>query len=149
MGVMGSADTTTTVARITNHGKNLHARAIVDGTSFKIVKFAFGAGGYDPVDPLRPLVIDLNATELMQETYRKNVDVYETASVDGRIRSFAAKLTRTELIGGIGEYALIAEILSSPYPTEVGTFFVYAIGHQGLQSKSRNHVETYRIIVAL
>lgn len=146
---VGSPGITTTIAQVTNRAKALLARAVTDGTSIRVTHFAFGAGGYDPIDPLRPTIIDLDAVSLEQEIMRKTVDAYEVASVDGRTRSFAARLSRTELIGGIGEYALIATILSSPFPSEVGSTFPFAIGHQGLRAKGANHVETYRILVTI
>lgn len=149
LGMSTSPLATTVHAEITDQAKVLLARSIVDGTSIKVTHFAFGAGGYDPIDPLRALMIDTAATSLDQETYRKVVDVYENPSLDSRTRSFAARLSRTEFVGGIGEFALIATILHSPISAEVGTRFTFAIGHQGLRAKSTSHVETYRILITV
>lgn len=150
LGLVGAASDATTHASLTDRAREMIARAVTDGTSIRVTHFAFGAGGYDPVDPLKATLVDPSADSLEQETYRKIVDVYENASVDGRVRSFAARLSRGELVGGIGEYALIATILYSPdFPAEVGSRFVFAIGHQGLRAVTRSHVETYRIIVTV
>ena len=149
LGLMGSRDSTTTIAKLTDRAKLLLARGIVDGTSVQVIKFAFGSGGFDPADPLRPIDVDTSASSLIMETYRKTVDVYENPSPDGNIRSFAARLAREEFIGGIGEFGLIARIRNSPITAENNLEFLFAIGHQGLRASSRNHVDTYRIIVVV
>jgi len=108
-----------------------------------------GTSGYDPANPLSAIAVDPTATGLISEVFRDTIDLVETATLDGTAKSFVARISRDELAAGIGEIALVATILNSPFPFEIGTQFTFAIAHQPLNVKTLNHVVSYRIIIAL
>lgn len=136
-------------ATVTNLAREYLARSVVDGTSFKITEYAVGTSGYDVGNPLSATLVDPNATSLTSEVYRDTIDLVETATLDGTAKSFVGRISRDELAAGIGEIALFAEILSSPFPSEVGTKFMFAVAHQPLNVKTSSHVVSYRVIIAL
>jgi len=137
------------VASVTDLARQYLARSITDGTSIRITHFAVGTSGYDPANPLSAVSVDPTATSLVSEVYRDTIDLVETATLDGTSKSFVARIGRDELAAGIGEIALIAQIIDSPFPFEIGTFFAFAIAHQPLNVKTLNHVTSYRVIISL
>lgn len=136
-------------ATVTNRAREYLARSIVDGTSFRITEYAVGTAGYDVGNPLSATLVDPNATSLISEVYRDTLDLVETATLDGTAKSFVARISRDELAAGIGEIALYAEILNSPFLPEIGTKFMFAVAHQPLNTKTFSHVVSYRVIIAL
>lgn len=145
----GASSVSTVVAAVTDQARQYMARSLTDGTSFQIVEFAVGTSGYDPANPLSATAIDPTSTALDSEIFRDTIDQVETATLDGTAKSFVGRIARDELSAGIGEVGLFAEILSSPFPLEVGTKFLFAIAHQPLNVKTDRHVVSYRIVVAL
>jgi len=136
-------------AAVTDVARQFMARSITDGTSFQITHYAVGTSGYDVSNPVSALLVDPTSTSLMSEVYRKPIDLVETATLDATAKSFVARIGRTDLAAGIGEIALFATILDSPFISEIGTQFMYAVAHQPLNTKTLHHVVSYRIIVAL
>jgi len=137
------------VASVTDIARQYLARSITDGTSIRITHYAVGTSGYDPANPLSATSVDPTATSLVSEVYRDTIDLVETATLDGTSKSFVARIGRDELAAGIGEIALLAQIIDSPFPFEIGTFFAFAIAHQPLNVKTLNHVTSYRVIISL
>jgi hypothetical protein len=144
-----SGSVSTVVATVTLAARELMARSLIDGTSFRITHYALGSSGYDPSNPLVATAVDPNASALESEIYRDTIDLVETATLDGTAKSFVARVGRTDLEAGIGEVALVATILSSPFVSEVGTQFLFALAHRPLQVKTDRDVVSYRIVVAL
>lgn len=145
----GAAGVSTVVAAVTDIARQYMARSLTDGTAFQVVEFAVGTSGYDASNPLTATVVDPTATSLQSEVFRDVIDQVETATLDGTAKSFVGRIARDELQAGIGEVGIFAEILSSPFPAEVGTKFLFAIAHQPLNVKTDRHVASYRIVVAL
>lgn len=137
------------VATVTDLARQFLARSLTDGTSFRVTHYAVGTSGYDPANPLSAVAVDPGATGLVSEVFRDTIDLVETATLDGTAKSFVARLSRDELAAGIGEIALFATILASPFSFEVGTRFMVAVAHQPLKVKTLNDVVSYRIILAL
>lgn len=137
------------VATVTDLAREYLARSITDGTSLRITHYAVGTSGYDPANPLSAIAVDPTATSLISEVYRDTIDATETATLDGTAKSFVARIARDELAAGIGEIALFATILDSPFSSEVGTQIMFAVAHQPLNVKTMNHVVSFRIIIAL
>tara|TARA_R100001132_G_scaffold24906_1_gene24649 strand:+ start:1173 stop:1553 length:381 start_codon:yes stop_codon:yes gene_type:complete len=125
------------------------ARSLTDGTSFRVMEFAVGTSGYDPSNPLSATAVDPSSTSLISEVFRDTIDQVETATLDGTSKSFVGRIGALELNAGIGEVALFAEILSSPFPFEVGSKFMFAVAHQPLNVKTDKHVVSYRIVITL
>lgn len=148
-GVSGPLSVSSVTATVTDRARTLVARSITDGTSIKITSFAVGTGGYDVSNPLSALTVDPMDTSLSAEVFRDIINKVETATLDNTSKAFVGRIGPTELEAGIGEVALFAEILSSPFPAEVGTTFMFAVAHQPLNVKTRSHVVSYRIVLAL
>ena len=148
-GCIGYDITDSTVeARVTTLGRQFIARSIADGTSFLINEFAVGTGGYNPSYPTHATAVVPSATALDAEIYRAALTTTEEVFVNGTAKSYVARIG-TGVQGGIGEIGLFAEILYSPnFPGEVGSQFLFCIAHQPLNTKTVNHVATYRIVVA-
>lgn len=132
---------------ITNQAREYLARSVSDGTSIKMVEFSVGSGGYNVAMPVYATDPDPASLELESEIYRATLTATENVTINGMSKSFVGRLSMSSVVGGIGEIGLWAEILSSPYPTEIGSKFLFAICHQPLNVKSLNHVASYRIIV--
>jgi len=145
----GGGSVSTISAVVTDIARQYLARSITDGTSLRITEYAVGTAGYDTGNPLTATLADPTATALISEVYRDTIDLVETATLDGTAKSFVARIARNELAAGIGEIALFAEILSSPFPFEIGSKFMFAVAHQPLNVKTLNHVVSYRVIIAL
>lgn len=147
VGPFGSVSTV--VAAVTDLARQYLARALTDGTSVRVTHFAVGTSGYDPANPLSAVAVDPTSTSLISEVFRDTIDLVETATLDGTAKSFVGRIARDELEAGIGEIGLVATILNSPFPFEVGTQFLFAVAHQPLNTKTNKHVTSYRIIVTL
>lgn len=137
------------VAKVTDIAREYMARSVVDGTAYKVGTFAVGSSGYDVSNPLLSTAVDPGAVSLTTEVYRDTIDLVETANLSGTAKAFVCRLSRDDLAAGIGEIALFAEILNSPFSSEIGTFFMFAIAHQPLNVKTYNHVSSYRVIITL
>ena len=134
-------------AKVTNLARQMIARSLVDHTAFKITEFAVGTGGYDPSYPLASTLVDPSKQELISEVFRGPVNTVETPLISGIAKAFICRLAREDLQAGIGEFGLIAEILWSPYSSEIGTTFLFAAVHQPLSGKTLNHVATTRVVI--
>ncbi len=135
-------------ARVTDMGRAMLARAITDGTALKIVEMALGSSGYDPSDPTRALWVDPASTQLENEILRRDIDHVEQPGYLGS-RGYVCRFDQDSFVGGVGEIALWAEILDSPDPAEVGTQFMFALAHQGLNTKTKHHLQSYRVFVTV
>lgn len=133
-------------ARVTIQARQMVARSIIDGTSFKIVEMAVGSGGYDVGDATQAILIDPTVTALDNEIFRKPIDQIEFPTSLAS-RSFVCRFSADSFAGGVGELGLYAEILSSPNVAEIGTKFLFAIAHMGLTTKTNHHATSYRIII--
>lgn len=135
-------------ARVTLQARQWISRSILDGTSFKIVEMAVGGGGYDVADPTQGLRIDETSVSLVNEIFRRAIDQIELPT-SLATRSFVCRFDQNTFTGGVGELGLYAEILSSPVPAEIGTKFLFAVAHMGLNTKTAHHICTYRVFVTI
>jgi len=137
------------VARVTTKGREMIALSLVDGSAFRITEMALGTGGYDVSNPIMALPIDPTHQQLDNEIHRKLIDLVESPNLASS-RSYIARFNYDSFTGGVGELGLWAEILDFPSdPTMVGSKFLFAIAHQGLNTKSLHHVLTYRVFVTI
>lgn len=149
LGLSAAGGDLTIEARATTRFRELLARAVTDGTGFKITKFAVGVGGYNVSYPIQALPVDPGQSALISEVFRKEISAVETPLLSGIAKAFVCRLGRDELKAGIGEVGLVAEIVHSDYPSEIGTEFMCAIVHQPLNAKTHHHVTTYRVVIVL
>jgi hypothetical protein len=151
MGCIGyGLEDVTVEAKLTDIARQYIARSVCDGTCFQITDFAVGSGGYDISYPTHAIEVDPSVTALDAEIYRGQITTVEDVVINGTAKSFVIRLSQSSFSGGIGEIGLFATILDSPeYPSEENTEFLFCVAHQPLNTKTLNHVVTYRIIVAL
>jgi hypothetical protein len=134
-------------AKVTNLARQMLARSIVDNTSFKITQFSVGTGGYDPSYPISAIIVDPTQQDLISEVFRGPITAIETPLVSGIAKAFVCRLGMNDVKAGIGEIGLWAEILWSPFSSEIGNYFLFAVVHEPLNSKTYNHVTTSRVVI--
>ncbi len=144
-----SAPTSSSSYSVTDGGKELIARAIVEGLAFQILEVAYGSGGYSASDPTKATPVVTASTSLDSEVYREAVTLVDPRS-DGSI-DYYYRLDRDEANGNrVGEIGLYAQITRSPlFPGEVGTWVLYAIVHTPLQVKGKNRVLAGKLSLSL
>jgi len=139
-------------AIITNGGRTLLGRMMLEGLSFAVCGFAVGTSGYDILDPTQSTGPPPGATALGTQIFplpvpaKETVDLVEFPAV-GAV-SFLCRLETSEALAGLGELGLFVEILNSPlFPAEVGDIHLFALSHSPLQGKTDNHVYVQRIVI--
>lgn len=134
---------------LTDGGRELMARALVEGLAFQILEVAYGGGGYNLSDPTKALPVITSSTALDDEKLREPVTFVNV--IPGGTSEYYYRLDRDELNGErIGEVGLYAQITRSPlFPAEVGTWVLYALIHTPLQVKGSKRVLTGRISLSL
>lgn len=121
--------------QVTNVGNAMIARSILDGTIYAVTEFSVGVGGYPIGDPGTVTPVNLADTTLSSEVYRGRVGFVDwVVDPDWEVQYYC-RVPRDEAYGGLGELGLWAEILWSPFPAEIGTFFLFALGHFPCQTK--------------
>jgi hypothetical protein len=133
--------------RISNFARQMLARSITDHTSFIIDQFSVGTSGYDPAYPVRSVFVDPTLQTLVSEVYRGPVTAIESPLMSGVATAFVCRLGRDTVQGGLGEIALWARISWSPFPSEIGSYFLFAAVHHPMNSKTMNHVATSRVVI--
>jgi hypothetical protein len=124
-------------------------RAKTDGTLYAVRDFAVGAGGFDPLVPTTVTPINTADTALAAEHYRARVQriTYDTTNypVDPWEVTYWCRVPRNEAVIALGEVGLFAEIIWSPIPAEIGTWFMFALAHMPCQCRHPNTVHLYRL----
>jgi len=137
-------------ALITNEGRELIARMMVEGLSFHVTGFAVGLGGYDTSDPTQSTGPNPSASTLGSQLFpvsgTESIDLVEFPNASAI--SFLGRLETSEALGGLGEMGLFVTILDSPsMPSEVGDEHLFALAHFPLQGKTSGHVYVNRIVI--
>lgn len=138
------------LAALTDDGRNLIARQLVEGVGFKVIGFRVGRGGYDPSNPLNPLPLVDSAGELDDPLYPvmsldpKSIDRYEAPNDYGM--SYLCRVPSAEAIAGLGEIGIYAEITYSPVSSEIGDQLLMAHCHRPLFGKCLSDVLVWRIV---
>ena len=140
------------LAALTDAGRNLIARSMLEGLAFRIVGFRVGRGGYDPINPLNAQVLNGADVELLDPMWPtillppEAIARYEAPNDYGM--SFLCRVPSADAIAGIGEFGVYAEILSSPVdPTEVGDTVLFAHMHRPLHGNTLQDVLVWRLCV--
>lgn len=141
-------------AYLTDGARNYIARAVNGELAFRAVGFSMGRGGYNPADPVHILAVDTTVNQLADQVYPdvtgespfQSIDWVGDTAVVYNCRLPATSIT-SNADYGLGEIGLWAEILSSPSdPSEVGTIFLFAIGHMPIRCKTRRDVILFRVV---
>jgi hypothetical protein len=133
-------------AEVTTRARMLIARGSTDGTAIKVVDFGVGQGGFDTNDyraalPVNPDAASLDDPVLLSEP----IDYYEQPNVS--CRSFYCLLEAGEANYCLGEIGLWAEVVYSPIAAEIGTTFLFAIGHFPLVANNSDIQYVFRVTV--
>jgi len=141
----------TVIAFLTNVGRANCVRIHTVGLSFEVTHFQLGRGGYDPNNPTQSLGPNPADTALMDPVFPspttfEPIDLNEYPNASSA--SFLCRAESGEAIHGIGELGLWAQILWSPIPAEIGTWFLFAVAHAPLQSKTLQHVLGWRVVAS-
>jgi len=139
------------IASLTDEGRTNFARVILGEISFVLKGFAVGRDGYDMSNPVKIVPIDGSLTDLIDQFFptlgtRKAYELIENPTPKTVVVS--CRLDSTEAVSGLGEIGLWAEIINSAVsPAEVGTEFLLAVSHFGLQTKTLRQAVVYRFII--
>jgi hypothetical protein len=133
-------------AEVTTRGRRMMARGLTDGTAMQLTEFGVGGGGFDCNDyraatPVNPDAYYLDNPILLNET----IDYYEQANSNCRV--FYCLLEAGQATSTLGEIGIWAEIVYSPIAAEVGTTFLFAIGHFPLVAKNTDIQYVFRVSV--
>ena len=144
-----STPTSSSYYDLTDGGRELIARAFVEGLAFQILEVAYGGGGYNISNPTQALPVVTASTTLSDEKFREAFSLVNVLS--GGITDYYYRLDKDEMNGEkLGEIGVYAQITRSPlFPAEVGTWVLYALIHTPLQVKGRHRVLTGRISLTL
>lgn len=140
------------LAALTDGGRNLIARSMLEGLAFRVVGFRVGRGGYDPLNPLNAQALNGADVELLDPMWPtvllppETIARYEAPNDYGM--SFLCRVPSADAIAGIGEFGVYAEILSSPVtPAEVGDIHLFAHMHRPLHGNTLQDVLVWRLCV--
>ena len=138
------------VSTLTDEGRTNFARSILGEISFTVKGFAVGREGYLDANPVLIDPIDTSLTTLGDQFFpavgtRKNFEVLETPTPATLVVN--CRLASDESVAGLGELGIWAEILNSDVPSEIGTEFLMAVSHFGLQTKTLRQAILYRVII--
>lgn len=114
----------------------------VDGSIYEIDTFAVGRGGYNPAVPTAVAVVNPADVALADEALRRPITrvTYE-AETPPWVVTYWCRVPRHLLVGNtIGEVGLFARVLWSPVFIEIGTVFLFALGHFTAQVCCENDV---------
>jgi hypothetical protein len=139
------------IASLTDEGRTSFARAVLGEISFVLKGFAVGRDGYDMANPVKIIPINGSLTDLIDQFFpapgtRKAYESIEKPTDKTLVVS--CRLASDEAVSGLGEIGLWAEIIHSAVsPLEVGTEFLMAAAHFGLQTKTLRQAVVYRFII--
>lgn len=110
---------------------------LTTGKSFNINLFEIGAEGHDPLDPASALTPDPTSTSVASS-------VFGPEAIDSSFLSsqfcpeFVCRLEANEAVAAISSIGLLGTIVYSPTPgdPEIGTSFLFALGHFPLRVKT-------------
>ena len=140
------------LAALTDAGRNLLARMLVEGLGFRVIGFRVGAGGYNPGAPIHPTLLDTTVTELDDPFFPvialppEPIDRYEQPNDQGA--SFLCRVASGEAVAALGEWGIYVEIIYSPlFPAEVGDRYLFALAHRPMIAKTLQDVLVWRLVV--
>lgn len=142
-------------AFMTDQARTYFARMLSGELSYQTVGFSVGRGGYNPTDPVHILPVDTTTTALSDQVYPDTTGYVGFSEVDKVAISslvFNCRLPATQIQSnadyGLGEIGIWGKILTSTAnPSEIGTVFLYAIGHMPIRCKTRRDVMLMRVVV--
>lgn len=144
-------------ANLTDNARTLIARATLGDVVFKVVGFGLGRGGFDVVNFSQALPVVTTDTELADKIYPDATPFTfapfaSTEEPTLTVRIYNCRVGATIIQGpadfALGELALYGEILKSNVPSEVGTFFLFALSHFPVLTKTHRDTLLRRVLVS-
>jgi hypothetical protein len=121
-------------AKTTALARRLIARGSVDGTAVKVIGFEMGSGGYDVLDYTQAAPVNPEASMLESAVWFSPTIVLEWANES--CSSYYCMLDLTDAVSPLGEIGIVSEVVWSPIASEIGMWFLSALGHFPLKVKS-------------
>jgi hypothetical protein len=127
-------------------GSTIMTRSIGDGTIYAILEFGIGSGGYTPTDPKTAVAVVSTDSALLAEEARYPITAvtFDLDSSPQKVQ-YWCRVPKGDPPAAIGEVALYATFLSSPFPAEIGTDFMFAKMHIPAQTRHPNCVQLFVI----
>jgi len=115
-----------------------------DGTVYAVLEFGVGNSGYDPLDPKTIVPVVKADVALINEIARFPITKVTTdyTSTPKHVY-YWCRVPAGAAIDRIGEVGLFAQILDSPFPAEIGTWFLFGILHMPVQCRHQDAVHLY------
>lgn len=130
------------VLQLTQKAQLMLARAVIDGTTFRLTEFSVGCGGFYPECPQRVRPINPVMQVLEHEVYRTSVAYVYYGLTTTEVY---CRIPKDEAIGGLGELGIWTTVLVSPFSFEIGSSFLFAVQHFPLRVKTHKAVETFKV----
>ncbi len=124
-------------------------RSTVDGTMYAVRDFAIGTGGFNPAAPATVVPVNTADVALVNELYRGRIEriTYDTTNypVNPQEVTYWCRVPKDVAIDTIGEIGLFAQIIWSPIPAEIGSWFMFALAHIPCQCRHPKTVHLHRL----
>ena len=131
--------------QLTTAAVNLMTRSSGDGTIYAVTEFAVGSGGFVPASPWQVVPVNPADVALSNEVFRAPIErISYEAVTPPWVVTYWCRVPRGVALGNVGELGLIATILWSPFPVEIGTKFLFAIQHFPCQTRHDRAVQFFQ-----
>jgi hypothetical protein len=116
------------------------------GVIYVVKEFAVGTGGYNVGDPETVVAVNPAAVALINQVYRGTVGhiEYDATGTPWTV-DYWCRVPQEAVEGGIGEIALIGEVIWSPNPADIGTEFLFAVAHHPIQTRHDDTASFYKL----
>lgn len=131
-------------AKTTALARRFIARSSMDGTAVQVAGFALGSGGYDTLDYTQVTVVNPEAAMLESIVWFSSTIVVEWANES--CSSYYCELGLADAVSPLGEIGIISVIVWSPIASEIGMYFLSALGHFPLKVKSDTMAMAIRVL---
>lgn len=138
--------TYTVSAKMTALARKLTAESAATGISVRGVEFGVGRGGFNPFDPTEVLLVDSQATTLIDPVVLgRAITQYERAN--NSCSSFYCELDFADANYLLGEVAIWALVRRPPIYADLGEKILFALGHFPAKAKNLNMKMAFRVLV--
>jgi len=141
---------------LTDAGRQLCARSVIEGISFVFDSWQLGQDGYNMSNPVQVLPISTSDTDLISPIYptpttRKPFSDSDFEYPTNRSVSKALRINREDTAANyaIGEIGIWVKIINSPLnPLENDTYVLFAISHTPIKTITFNSALIIRLITS-
>jgi len=141
-------------ASVTDLARMYLARVLIGQMSYQVVGFSSGRGGYNPADPVHVVPINTAQQTLIDQVYPAPTGYTALQSIDEpstTSRCYNCRMPNSVVPSaadyGLGEVGVWAQVLTSNVPAEVGSIFLFAVGHLPIRAKTNRDTFLWRVVV--